>query len=334
VGAMKGRFAIGILLLGGAFFTPSGAAAELLSPFLTRNQNPFVQIFGLPVAETARLLPEGGLSVALVTDAANSFSYRNNGSQGIILDGETYRTTLFLRYAVSDRLEIGADLPYLYHSGGIFDGFIDGWHSFTGLPGGDREQVPRNRLRYLYREDGRERVTIFESTSGLGDLLFSAAVPVYGQHRGGRLLGVRTALKLPTGSASGLRGSGSTDFSVRLVGEDRQTFSAVNLFGSAGALLMTRGKIIAERQRQLVGFGTLGLGWQPYSRLALKMQLDGHSAFYDSPLKELGDVSAQLVLGGTLRLPGELLLDIAVSEDIIVYTAPDVVFHLALHRVF
>jgi hypothetical protein len=66
----------------------------------------------------------------------------------------------------------------------------------------------------------------------------------------------------------------------------------------------------------------------------LKLQLDGHTAFYDSDLRQLGDFSTQLVMGGTLGLPWDLLLDLAVSEDSTVTTAPDVVFHFNLHRLF
>jgi hypothetical protein len=331
---VKQSFFFVSLLLSTFAVTP--ASAELLAPFFTRNQNPFVQIFGLPAAGSARLLPAGSLAASVVIDAGNSFSRGTTAAEAILLDGETYRSTLVWRYGVSDHLEIGMDLPYISHRGGIFDGFIDWWHNFTGLPDGGRKQEARDLLQYRYREDGRERVAILNADSGPGDLMLAAAIPVFGQKGERRLAALRATLKLPTGSTSGLRGSGSTDFSLRLTGEDRQTLSPwpVSLFGAAGVLLLTGGEIIAERQRHAVGFGTMGLGWQPYSWLALKVQVDGHSAFYDSELAELGDLSAQLVMGGSLELPGALVLDLAVAEDIIVYTAPDVVFHLVLRRLF
>jgi hypothetical protein len=83
-----------------------------------------------------------------------------------------------------------------------------------------------------------------------------------------------------------------------------------------------------------VGFGTVGFGWQPLAHLALKLQFDGHTAFYNSAIDQLGDFSVQLLMGGTLGIPGDLLLDLAVSEDLIVGTAPDVVFHFGLRRLF
>jgi hypothetical protein len=97
---------------------------------------------------------------------------------------------------------------------------------------------------------------------------------------------------------------------------------------------MSDGDILADQQRHAAAFGTLGGGWRPLMRLALKAQVDGHTSCYsDSDLRELSD-SLQLVVGGTLGLTETLTLDIAISEDIVVATAPDIVFHLALRQIF
>ena len=78
-----------------------------------------------------------------------------------------------------------------------------------------------------------------------------------------------------------------------------------------------------------------GIGWDPFSCLALKVQADAHTPFYrDSGLKEVDSYSVQLTLGGTIALGKKTFLDIGVSEDLVVSTAPDVVFHLALRRTF
>jgi hypothetical protein len=309
------------------------AAEEPVQPFYSRNQNPFVQIYGLPAPEGAILVPTHSLDARLVLDIANNFASSSTSSESVTIDGETWRTTLALRYGLGKNLEIGLDLPYIDHSGGIFDGLIEGWHDLIGFSQDGRDQVPHGRLLYRYTENGVTKLNINDANSGLGDLLLSLAVPL---RRGPRALALRTAVKLPTGSASRLRGSGSTDFSARLSGEDRQTFAAwdITWFGDAGVLLMTKGDVLPDRQRHVVGFGSLGFGWQPLTWLTLKAQLDGHTAFYDSALTELGDSSAQLVLGGTLALPADLSFDVALAEDVIVNTAPDAVFHFMLQRRF
>jgi len=319
-----------VFTLGGSL---SAAASEQAEPFYSRNQNPFVQIYGLPATEGGDLLPPQSLDTRLAMDFANNFTTSATASESIHLDGETWRTTLALRYGLRNDLEIGLDLPYVDHSGGIFDGLIEGWHDLWGLPQGNRNQTQRGQLAYRYAENEGTKANVNAAGSGPGDLLLSLGVPL---QQGTRALALRTTVKLPTGSPSELHGSGSTDFSLRICGEDHQTLSPWDLtyFGNAGVLLMTKGDILPDRQRHVVWFGSAGFTWQPLTWLALKAQFDGHTPFYTSDLHELGSTSAQLVFGGTLALPEDLFVDIGMAEDVIVDTAPDAVFHFMLRRRF
>jgi len=63
--------------------------------------------------------------------------------------------------------------------------------------------------------------------------------------------------------------------------------------------------------------------------------VNANTALYnDSDLAELSSTALMLVMGGALQLPAGYQLDIGVSEDIAVATAPDVAFHLGLSKVF
>ena len=94
------------------------------------------------------------------------------------------------------------------------------------------------------------------------------------------------------------------------------------------------GEFIRSETKNLAAFGSSTLAWKLSPRFSLKVQFDFHSAFYDSKLKELGDFSGQLVLGGSLILGRKLQLDVSVSEDVIVDTAPDVVFGFGVRSIF
>jgi len=61
--------------------------------------------------------------------------------------------------------------------------------------------------------------------------------------------------------------------------------------------------------------------------------MDLHTAFYDSELKQLGS-SMQLLAGGTARMPGNVLLDLGISEQLITDATPDVGFYLSLRHLF
>jgi hypothetical protein len=177
------------------------------------------------------------------------------------------------------------------------------------------------------------------SGSGLGDIVVSGGMKLYDTSDSGAhdSLALRATVKLPTGESAYLRGSGSTDFSLALCGSMNNftEWGSLALFGSLGGLAMTRGDVLADQQNNLAGFGTLGLGWGPAEWISFKVQFNAHTALYHgSELDELSQASLMLVTGGALKLPQGYLLDIGVSENIFVATAPDVSFHLGLSKQF
>ena len=310
-----------------------------ITPFYTVNQSPVVQIFGLPAAGDAKVLPGGKFSALVAADMSSNFAKDNSPRESILLDGENYRYTLALRYGITDRFECGIDIPYVGQGGGFLDSFIIGWHNFFGLPQGGREDAPRNRLLYTYSKDGQNRLLINDSSFSVGDIRLSGGMQLYNDgQKNPRVLAMRASLKLPTGESSELHGSGSTDFALWLTaGDDYQLPSWLGhftLFGAAGCMYMSDGDIMRDQQRNVAGFGTFGFGWGPAEWIALKTQVSAHTPFYKSELRELGGSALQLIIGGTLAFSPKTSLDIGVSEDIVINTSPDVAFHLALKRLF
>ena len=324
-----------LTLLGGA------AGAAEITPFYTQNQSPLVQIFGLPAAGNAVVSATGHGEGLLALDVASNFAHGTNGASGetILLDGESYRTTLALRYGICKGVEAGIDLPFVGYGGGFLDGFIEGWHDFFNLPQGGRTDAPHNRLLYTYSRNGQERLRIDDASFGIGDLRLTGGVQLYHDGSSNPLaLALRSSLKLPTGDSGRLHGSGSTDLALWLTGSDDYALPAwghLTLFGAAGGMVMSDGDVLQGQQRNVAGFGSLGIGWSPVEVIAFKTQLSGHTPFYrGSELRELGSNALQIVVGGTIAFSGQTALDIGVSEDIAVDTSPDVVFHLALTRRF
>jgi len=308
------------------------AAAADLTPLATRNQSPLVQIYGLPAAASATVLAPQQNAFSLTEDAASNNIDVSNANESLLLDGETYRTTLRLRHGLPGGAEIGLAIPYVVQTGGFLDGFIIDWHNTFGLPQGGRKAEPRNRLLYRYQRGDSTPLLLDQRSAGLGDIVLTGGWQLPSSSPA-NAFALRASLKLPTGDADKLLGSGSTDLALWLSASHR--VSSISLYASAGALGMTDAKVLRDQQRHVVGFGTLGAAWGPLSWLALKLQIDGHTAFYNgTSLNELGGRSLQLNIGGTLGRSGGTQLDLAVGEDILVDTAPDVVFHLALRRQF
>jgi len=317
-----------------------GAAPLSITPFYTFNQSPLVQIHGLPAAESALIQSPGRTWSLLAIDIANNFVARDTTDESLTLDGESYRFTVALRHGLTERFEIGMDLPFIEHDGGVFDGFIEEWHSFFQLSQGKRGKAGHGRFLFAYEKDGEEQLRLEESKFGIGDIRLSSGWQLYHDGRGNpSAVALRASLKLPTGSSARLHGSGSTDFALWLSGSDDILFPGewghLTMFISSGALAMTEGKVLKEQQEDLVGFGNLGFGWSPAQWIALKAQLSWHSPFYkESQFAALSRHVVQLLIGGTCAFSARTALDIAVSEDITVATSPDVALHLGLSHQF
>ena len=313
---------------------PATSCADLFEPFSTSNLNPFVQMYGVPATRSAHQAADGDFNWHLQTEVANNFTDGLGDTESISLDGETWRTTLSLRYGLTERWELALDVPYIRHDGGFMDSFIEDWHGWFGLPNGGREDVLDDQLAYLYRLDGVTRVDLRDSVSGIGDVRLSVGY-LMGEE-GDKSWSVRAGVKLPTGEADDLTGSDSTDVYMSLHLSDGSLFSHEDWYfhGSLGLMVPGDGDIIEEKLEDYVVFGSTTVAWHTFERVALKAQLDFHSALYDSELKELDEFAVQLVLGGSVTLGKNLLLDISVSEDIVTDASPDVVFQLGLRSRF
>jgi Protein of unknown function (DUF3187) len=314
--------------------TKAGRADSLDDPYATVNRNPFVQVYGLPAAQSAQLLANQQSRWALQLEAASNFTTNSAGNESIVIDGETHRANLQFRYGLSDTLELGVDLPYLSHEAGRLDNFIDDWHDFFGLPDGGRTDRAQDQIQYTYQQGNQQGnktlVNVNDSTDGVGDISLSLGYQL--SNTATRQWALRGGVKLPTGDADSLQGSESTDVFLGVNVSDQGLLSGQNitLHASAGALWVGGGEVIESAQEDWAVYGSSTLSWRYNEHLSFKTQLDFHSAFYDSELKELGDNSAQLILGGAVKLGQQWTLDLSVSEDIVVDTASDVVFQVGL----
>lgn len=316
-----------------ALLVPALSAAGPFDPLPTVNQSPFAQLYGLPGPASPRLLERGAIQARVTFEAASHFFSAGNGTERLTLDGETHRTAVTVKYR-SETAEWGLEIPYLSHSGGFLDSFIEGWHDFFGLPDGGRPETARDQLRYVYARDGTDRLRLTRPTHGIGDVRLLAGWPL---SVGQTDVALRASLKLPTGDTAALHGSGAPDFAA-WASAGCASAHCTGRWGwnaSAGALVLGRGDVLRDQQRRLAAFGSLGGGWRAWPAIVLKAELRAHTAFYDDTgLAPLGSTAWQLVMGGTWLLRGETTLDIAVSEDIRVDTAPDVSFLLSVRTHF
>ncbi len=327
------RFHPRLLLLLLVFGLPLSVSGFELQPLATRNLAPAVLGFGLPALGPAQVLTAGTGRAQVDFDLVSNFVEDDS----LRFDGETYRLALAADYGIGADLELGVEVPFLSHQGGFLDGFIKGWHDTFGLPQGGRDQVGSDQLDYHYSRPNNEGFNLQSKASGVGDVVLRGAWQYWQNEERSASLALRTSLKLPTGRVARLLGSGSTDLALWLSGEQRIATDVGRLliYGGGGGLLTTDGELLPNQRRNLVGLVNLGLGWQPWERLGVQLQFDGHTALYQGTgVRALDRFAGQLAFGGSFALGESTAVELAVVEDIIVRTAPDVVFHLALRQQF
>jgi hypothetical protein len=305
-----------------------------LAPFSVRNDSPPALIKGLPVAESVRLNQPGNVSSRLGFDIANIATDKTLKNEDIVLDGETYVATFGLRYGLVKHLQIGFDLPWVWHSKGFLDGFIENFHSFFGLPNGKRNNMRKYKINYAYNQADGDDFRLDDETNGIGDVrLVMAWQWLDTEQTAAKLEG---SVKAPTGDADKFTGSGSWDLSLSLSAQHDFPLEkgGASFWGGIGGSWLGDGDVIQDRAENWVASGWVGAGWSPLDWLGLKLQLDSHSALYDSDLDEIGNPALILTMGGTLGLGEATTLDLGIGEDLAVKTSPDVTFHLSLNHDF
>jgi len=206
----------------------------------------------------------------------------------------------------------------------------------VGFPNDRQEEFDKNQIKYQVDENGNVLYSMKEKQSGMGDVRFTAAVPLFTESIGSkRYLAARSVLKLPTGESDDLLGSGGTDISAGLAYSDYELMKVINtvLTANLGMVYLGDSDILNDKQLNFAGYGGVSLDWLALRWLELKLQLDMHSAVYDSELAQLGS-SLQLLAGGTVHLPGDVLLDMGISEQLITDSTPDVGFYLMVGHLF
>jgi hypothetical protein len=254
--------------------------------------------------EGASLVPKGRHAFSMYAITSSHSTNEDNGEEMLTLDGETTRVEFRYRYGISERLEIGVRLPYVWHESGSLDSFVESWHQAFGLPSGSRVRREEDQLEFSYLDTTGTQFDFQRNSNGVGDLRFIAGWRLTDgpNHRSA----LRFGLKLPTGDSDDLHGSGGN---VNFVGEP---------------------DLLPDRYNEIIGQFSTGAGFQLSDSIELRLQAVARSATHDSSIEILGQDSAWLTFGGNIRLSANYELSLAITEDLNVRAAPDFSFLIGL----
>ena len=320
------RAALALVSLGLAL--PASAASPAAHPYSVQNESTLAVVQGLPRFGSTFRPAEGQSGFSVSLDWTNDYTSSAEGNEAIILDAET----LHLRLGVAANWHgwlLQATVPLISHDEGILDSSIDSWHDFTGLPTGGREDAPRDRFLVRYLRDGQLALDFDDDTdaSGIGDI-------VLGVGRAFDDTLVRFEVKLPTGDADSLTGSGGASATV-LVEATRQLTPVWHSFGGLAVTGLERGDWLPDLQNTVVASALAGFGATLTDRLAAKIQFNAHSAIYDdSELDQLSENAVVVSTGLSWFASPHCLLDLALVENLTSRVAPDVGLHFNLRTVW
>lgn len=311
------------LCLAGVLFL-SSSHAQIPAPFLSRDMNPLVLPYGLPLPSPARLLSSNEQSFNTSLNISNTINSELVDNEELFVDVESYQLHLIQSWGF-DHWMLRLQLPFIGHSGGFLDDWIEQYHDLMHLPEDIRPQHPQDVLSIAYSVEGNDLLNFEQRVVSLGDIAIQAAYPLV--NTSNFALSLWAGLELPTGDSQKLTGSNSIDASL-WIAMDKGFMHDRWLYANLGVLFTSKGDLLPEQQKHSVLFSNLGMQFHPWQMVLLKAQLDMHTAFYNSSTDFLGH-AIQLTFGGSVLISKQHHLEIAVTEDVLPGTSPDVNFNIS-----
>lgn len=312
---------------------PLGAAAALFTLacgqagaeefFATRDQNPLLRGFYLPLPSDTRRDAAAGVSA--MVQVSNTLNVDSNSHESLFVDGESTSLDLAFddRFAADWRYRLS--VPVIHDSGGILDTVIDSWHQVFGFARGYRPFYPKNQIDYSYA--GVSRLSLGRSQTSVGDIAADAGW--YALDDSHRTISVWGGVKAPTGKVDDLTSDGAWD--AALWAHAAVRWPAWQLAAEAGMAQPFGDELFAGRAHRTLAFARFAATRAVGPAWSLRAQLDAQSGHVDgSDLRFLGP-SLQLTVGAARRLRGRWRIEMGFAEDLAVNTAPDITFFLGIH---
>jgi Protein of unknown function (DUF3187) len=228
------------------------------------------------------------------------------------LDLEMVRAVLDLHYGLLPNLEVGMDVPFLFTYGGILDDFIEGVErAFRGLRI-LRGQQDSGAFTYRVLRGSEQFIGGRQDSAGIGDVVLKVKLHVLHEQSWLPAVGVRAALKMPTGSSSRAFGSGEVDGGLGILLQ--KTFGRWTFYMNGD--ITFPGKTFDEVEMQPFFGGMLAVEFQIARSLSMVGQFRGDSRPFRNSIPILDRRIFEVLLGFNWVLSRSLLLQGGFAEDI------------------
>lgn len=230
---------------------------------------------------------------------------------------EIQRLNLRARWGLTDRTELALAAPILWRNGGLMSEVIDAWHKLFGLAGDptspdSREHYP-NYVSVFRLTDAQGNTIVDQGNAfGLGDLALSVKQRLTAPDQR-TALAARLGLKLPTGNAMLILGSGAPDLGLCLDARMRLGREAY-AYASLGEVWMLPATRLPGARRFMTQY-MAGIEYEPNARDSFYLQLDGNTLAVRTGDSFLDGAQTTLTFGYKRVLDRHLLLSASFSEN-------------------
>lgn len=249
------------------------------------------------------------------------------------MDLEVFRPFLQFRYGITERIEVGAEIPFIHLSGGKLDGLINWFHNLLGDEEGYRAIAGNYKFNYSFTHNDVDWVSPQRGTFGLGDIALTSKFKIISPETYLADLSVRVALKMPSGKPQLSLGSGNWDFAFGLCfdyGLHERWVAYLNL----GGVIVGQPETQADIRVHNYFTGMLALECLATENLSLIAQINYNSSLFKTGIQRVDQDGIQFLGGIKYNFSRRFGIQFDMSEELITYVAPDVTFNFLLYYTF
>jgi len=306
----------------------AAADPEGFGPFPVRNFQPIQLLFLGMFGDRAAVIKKGALDVRVELAETSTIFNEHSTRVNATMKFETLRSGLFLRYGLTNRLEVGMEIPMLYRYEGFMEGAItgveralDGVFPFPENPA--RKALKNTGFAYNLTQGGRTRFSGTDQVLGIGDISLLGKYQLMSQTAVAPTVSLRLAVKVPSGDEGKFFGSGHSDVGIGLAAEKAVAGRWI-LHGNVNGVFPT-GRVAGLPLQPIVsGVAAIEYLWSP--ALSLVAQFDYYSSpFHGTGTPILDRGVTEVVAGFNYRLRHNLLWQVYGVEnaDLITGSAAD-----------
>jgi len=246
-----------------------------------RNFQPIQLMFlGMP-GDRAAVIPKGALEIRTELAETASVFRDTSGPFSTAMHFETLRTGLFFRYGLTEKLELGIEVPALHRYRGFLEGAIKTAERATTGIAPARAALGKTGFLYDFKKNGRTLFAGQAGDTGLGDITLSGKYQLVADDEQRPSVSARMAVKVPSGDSGRFFGSGHTDLGIGLAVEQTLVDRWVG-YANANGIFAT-GKVAGLGLKPAMS-GLAGVEYLWTKNFSLVAQFD----YYSSPFRTTG----------------------------------------------